>query len=533
MDSKYYDLGIPRETVSPELIARLLDCEYLYMGISTTVSVDEFNFKDKKRSAKESRQQMRVSLAEKLTPLTVSELTNLLEQSEQFRSSSSSRLPTLTPPRLFNRLTLTCVDVDTAGLFFKEFEDSIRKFDIVAFEPMSSAALAYVTEALSSLPIDLITIDPAQSFSSDFRPTGKQCTQCFRRGVYFDLPLSPALFRSGASSSARIALATLLTHLNSVCRFQFSRLVVVTSGAQTGWEVRRPQAVASVLRAICPTVVRGSTSLAMQQTNPWQALSHGLTRCESKTSHGAAILMRLLADPSVVEVVQVSVSDEANVNEEKSPLPSIISLHRSSATEETDTVFTKTSQLAKLVFKHDVEGFFPIVYLMLRPFAKGCPRNHHPMDATLGPLELTLPTQEVYLDVVGPRRAHVHARKERIYLPRGASSSNNTPGLKIKGLRGGDFEVDTSKSNTWQELTRVLKEYGNQGKTRTTGFFHRAPAQRPRGRHSGWASLSEWHRGGGSREGEPNFKGRTHLPSCHCYCKTSDTREEKLVPVRD
>lgn len=341
MDSKYYDLDIPRKTVSPGLIARLLDCEYLYIGISTVVSVDEFNFKDKTRSAKESRQQMRASLAEKLTPLTISELTSLLEQSEQLRSSSSSKLPTLTPPRLFNRLTLTCGDTDAAGLFFKEFDDSIRKFDVVAFEPMSSAALTYVTEALASLPIDLITIDPAKSVSSDFRPTGKQCTQCLRRGVYFDLPLSPALFRSGASSSARIALATLLTHLDSVCRFQFSRLIVVTSGAQTEWEVRRPQAVASVLCAICPTVARGSASLAMQQTNPWQVLSHGLARCEPKTSHGVAILMRLLADPSVVEVVQVSVSDKANLDKEKSPLPSIISVHRPNTTEETDAIFPK------------------------------------------------------------------------------------------------------------------------------------------------------------------------------------------------
>ncbi|KAL5962368.1 Protein GAMETOPHYTE DEFECTIVE 1 [Taenia solium] len=341
MDSKYYDLDIPRKTVSPELIARLLDCEYLYIGISTTVSVDEFNFKDKKRSAKESRQQMRASLAEQLTPLTVSELTSLLERSEQFRSSSSSKLPTLTPPRLFNRLTLTCVDTDTTGLFFKEFEDIIRKFDVVAFEPMSSAALIYVTETLASLPIDLITVNPAQSFSSDFRPTGKQCSQCLRRGIYFDLPLSPALFRSSASSSARIALATLLTHLDSVCRFQFSRLIVVTSGAQTGWEVRRPQAVASVLCAICPTVARGGAYLAMQQTNPWQALSRGLTRCESKTSHGAAVLMRLLADPSVVEVVQIPVSDEANFGKEKSPLPSMIAVHRSSTAEETDSIFPK------------------------------------------------------------------------------------------------------------------------------------------------------------------------------------------------
>ncbi|EUB64749.1 ribonuclease p-related protein [Echinococcus granulosus] len=341
MDSKYYDLDIPRKTVSPELIARLLDCEYLYICINTTVSVDEFNFKDKKKSAKEGRQQMRASLIEKLTPLTVSELTNLLEQGEQFRSSSSSKLPALTPPRLFNRLTLACVDTDIAGLFFKEFADSIRKFDVVAFEPMSSAALTYVIETLASLPIDLITVNPVHSFSSDFRPTGKQCNQCLRRGVYLDLPLSPSLFRSGASSSTRLALAALLTHLDSVCRFHFSRLVVVTSGAQTGWEVRRPQAVASVLCAICPTVARGSASLVMQQTNPWQALSHGLTRCESKTSHGAAILLRLLADPSVIEVVQTSALNEADLDKKKAPLPCVTAAHRSSTTEETNITSPK------------------------------------------------------------------------------------------------------------------------------------------------------------------------------------------------
>lgn len=306
MDNKYYDLDVPRESASPKLIARLLDCEYLYIAISTIVSIDEFSFKDKKKSAKEERKQMRESLLRQLTPLTSSELVTLLEKSEHFRSSSASRLPSLTPPRLFNRVTLTCSDTEFAGLFFKDFNTNLRKFDVVAFEPLSSAALTYVIENPANFPVDLITVDPAQSSSiNDFRPTPKQCTQLLRRGIYFDIPLSPALFRSGTPPSARTSLAALLTHLASVCQFQFSRLLVLTSGAQSGWEVRRPQAIASVMCAICPSLGSGNAPLAMQQTNPWQAISRGLSRRDSKVAHGAVTLLRLLADPSVVEVVKV------------------------------------------------------------------------------------------------------------------------------------------------------------------------------------------------------------------------------------
>nr|CDS27880.1 ribonuclease P:MRP protein subunit RPP1 [Hymenolepis microstoma]CUU97472.1 ribonuclease P:MRP protein subunit RPP1 [Hymenolepis microstoma] len=319
MDTKYYDLDVPRSSATPQLIARLLDCEYLYIAITTTVSIDEFNFKDKKKSAKEERQRMRESLIHQLTPLTGPELTAFLEKSEDFRSSSASRLPSLSPPRLFNRLTLTCSDTDLAGLFFKEFANNIRKFDVIAFEPLSSAAFTYAIESPLTIPIDLISIKPTQSSSvNDFRPAPKQCAQLLRRGVYFDIRLSPLLFRSGTPTSARTSLATLLTHLDSVCRFQFSRLLVLTSGAQSGWEVRRPQAIASIICAICPSLASGNAPLAMQQTNPWQAISRGLSRRDSKVAHGAATLLRLLADHSVVEVVKVEPeSDEKKTGNEK------------------------------------------------------------------------------------------------------------------------------------------------------------------------------------------------------------------------
>lgn len=316
MDCKYYDLNIPRGTGLPALIARLLDCDYLYIGITTSVNMDQFNFKDKKKSAKHERQAMRKSLADKMIPLSSSDLAILLQESELLRSFSSSRLPKLSPPRLFNRLSLACSNTETAGLFFKEFDSNICKFDVVAFEPNSLAALNYVIESQTSLPIDLITVNPS-SFN-DFRPTGKQCAQCLRRGVYFEIPLSPLLFRSGTSNSARIALSALLTHLDSVCRFQFSRLIVISSGAQTEWEVRRPQAIASVLSAICPTIARENAPLAMQQINPWQAISRGLMRRDSKVVHGAAILLRLLSDPSVVEIVKVNEAQSEQVDKAES-----------------------------------------------------------------------------------------------------------------------------------------------------------------------------------------------------------------------
>ncbi len=308
MDAKFYDLNIPRTSASPEAIARLFDCEYLYGAIATTVRIDDFNFADKKKSAKEDRQQMRASIAKQLTPLSPQELSSLLTASEKFRSASP---PVLSPPRLFNRLTLSCTDPDLAGLFFKEFADRIRTFDVVAFEPLSASALTYIIESPISLPVDLITADPIRLPSvAEFRPTSKQCAQCLRRGLFIELTLSPALFRSGSPASGRIGIAGLLTHLDSVCQFHFSRLLVVSSAATSGWEMRRPQAVASVLRALCPTIARGNAPLAMQQTNPWQALSRGLTRRETKTAHGAAVLLRLLADPSVTEVIRLPPKDD-------------------------------------------------------------------------------------------------------------------------------------------------------------------------------------------------------------------------------
>ncbi|KAM7540004.1 hypothetical protein Aperf_G00000030852 [Anoplocephala perfoliata] len=346
MDNKYYDLDVPRASVSPELIARLLDCEYLYIAISAVVNIDEFSFKDKKKSAKEERKQMRESLLHQLTPLTGSELASLLENSERFRSSSASRLPSLTPPRLFNRLTLTCSDTDLAGLFFKEFNNNLRKFDVVAFEPLSMAALTYVVESPATLPVDLITLNPAQSSSiNDFRPAPKQCTQLLRRGIYFDIPLSPALFRSGAPSSARTSLAALLTHLDSVCRFQFSRLLVLTSGAQSGWEVRRPQAIASVICAICPSLGSRNAPLAMQQTNPWQAICRGLSRRDSKVAHGAATLLRLLADPSVVEIVKV---EETTAEAKDAPSTGGKSASKQPASTREDEIAASESKRRKL-----------------------------------------------------------------------------------------------------------------------------------------------------------------------------------------
>ncbi|VDD79292.1 unnamed protein product [Mesocestoides corti] len=361
MDAKYYDLNVPRAAASPELLARLLDCDYLYAAIATTVRIDDFNFANVNKSAKEDRQQMRASLTKQLTPLTASELTTLLQNSEKFRSSSSNKFPALSPPRLFNRLTLTCADPDLASLFFKEFSDRIRTFDVVAFEPLSSAALTYIIESPNSPPIDLITANVAHLPSvNEFRPSSKHCAQCLRQGVYIEIPLSPALFRSGLPPTNRIGLASLLTHLDSVCQFHFPRLLVVSSGAQTGWEIRRPQAVASVLSAICSTIAKGGAPLVMQQTNPWQALSRGLARRRTKTAHGAAILLRLLADPSVTEVTKLPTANEGETaNEETASSPTKVELGNPSIGQPSTAAESKRPRFSKNKRKRELSKSLP------------------------------------------------------------------------------------------------------------------------------------------------------------------------------
>ncbi|BHF60820.1 hypothetical protein SprV_0100378700 [Sparganum proliferum] len=188
-----------------------------------------------------------------------------------------------------------------------EFSRRIGAHDLLSLEPLSQSAFHYALDC--SLPMDLISLDLMRP--SDYRPSSKQCSACLRRGLAFEVKTA-TLFRPGPQSShARQGLASVLTQLNSVCQFHFSRLLVVSSCLESVWEVRRPQAIAAVLQSVGLTSSQGA--LAMQQSNPYAVLTRGLIR--TRSTHGAAVLLRLLADPNVISVTPAAGSqkiDEAD-----------------------------------------------------------------------------------------------------------------------------------------------------------------------------------------------------------------------------
>ncbi|BHF60816.1 Ribonuclease P protein subunit p30 [Sparganum proliferum] len=304
MDSKYYDLNVPRSTATAQTIARLLDCEYLYLAITVTVDMDQFHFTDgdsMRKKSKEARQEMRQKILSELSPPSREALETLLKDSEKFRAVKAVR-PSLCPPRLFTRLNLAFSDTEQVGLFFKEFSDQISAYDLLSLEPLSQSAFYYALDC--SLPMDLISLDLMRP--SDYRPSSKQCSACLRRGLAFEVKTA-TLFRPGPQSShARQGLASVLTQLNSVCQFHFSRLLVVSSCLESVWEVRRPQAIAAVLKSVGLTSSQGA--LAMQQSNPYAVLTRGLIR--TRSTHGAAVLLRLLADPNVISVTPAAGSQK-------------------------------------------------------------------------------------------------------------------------------------------------------------------------------------------------------------------------------
>lgn len=315
MDSKYYDLNVPRSAATAETIARLLDCEYLYLAITVTVNMDQFHFTQDdshRKKSKEARQEMRQKILTELCPPSREALETLLRDSEKFRTMKAIR-PSLCPPRLFTRLNLAFSDTEQVGLFFKDFSDQIRAYDLLSLEPLNQSAFYYALDC--SLPLDLISLDLMRP--SDYRPSSKQCSACLRRGLAFELKTA-VLFRRGLQSSqAHQGLGSVLTQLNSVCQFHFSRLLVASSCLESVWEVRRPQAIAAILRSVGLTSSQGA--LAIQQSNPYAVLTRGLIR--TRSTHGAAVLLRLLADPNVISVTPATDShkiDEKTAEQESS-----------------------------------------------------------------------------------------------------------------------------------------------------------------------------------------------------------------------
>ncbi|CAH8563041.1 unnamed protein product [Heterobilharzia americana] len=298
MDSKYYDLDIPLEAVNACLLARIFDCGYQYVAVNQRVSIDDFNFNVKSESvvrkkSKEERQTMRLDLTAKLEPPSTEMLEKHIEESSVYRASVSS--PTVScKPRIFKRLTLQCNSAENAGLFFRQFENKLNSFDIVSFCPTSNEALAYACE--KAVNIDLITVDLTKS--SEIRLLSKQCNLMMSKGIHLEFQLAPVLRSSSSTYSARSVLSQYFSSLLCLSRKSFVNMIVVSSGASCGWEVRRPVAVSAMLSCL-GLQPREATHSCLTKA-PFAVVTHGLMR--SKTAHGAAALLKLLSMPNVSSI---------------------------------------------------------------------------------------------------------------------------------------------------------------------------------------------------------------------------------------
>ncbi|CAH8516303.1 unnamed protein product [Schistosoma turkestanicum] len=319
MEAKYFDLDIPFEAMDACLLARLLDCGYNYVAISQSVSVDDFNFEVKSDSAirkknKEERQAMRQNLIAKLEPPSPDTLQAFIDESSVFRASVSS--PTIAcKPRIFTRLTIYCNNAENAGLFFRQFEDKLAAFNIVSFCPTSNSAFAYACE--KAVNIDLISLDLTKS--TEIRLLSKQCNMMMSRGIHLEFQLSPVLRSSSGTYSARSVLSQYFSSLLCLARKSFTNMIVVSSGASSGWEVRRPVAVSAMLS--CLGLQPSEATHSCLTKAPFAVVTHGLIR--SNTMHGAAAFLKLLSMPNVSNIVnKPSVNkrpiDEASCVEDKS-----------------------------------------------------------------------------------------------------------------------------------------------------------------------------------------------------------------------
>ncbi|CAH8569731.1 unnamed protein product [Schistosoma margrebowiei] len=299
MEGNYFDLDIPFEAMNAHLLARLLDCGYYYVAVSQSVSVDDFNFEVKSDSTtrkknKEERQAMRQNLTAKLEPPSPDVLQAYINESSVFRASVSP--PAIScKPRIFTRLTIYCNNAENAGLFFRQFEDKLGAFDVVSFCPTSNSAFAYACE--KAVNIDLISLDLTKS--SEIRLLSKQCNLMMSRGIHLEFQLAPVLRSSSGTYSARSVLSQYFSSLLCIARKSFTNMIVVSSGASSGWEVRRPVAVSAMLGCLGLQPQEATHSCLTKA--PFAVVTHGLIR--SKTVHGAAALLKLLSMPNVSSIV--------------------------------------------------------------------------------------------------------------------------------------------------------------------------------------------------------------------------------------
>ncbi|GAA34159.2 hypothetical protein CSKR_102274 [Clonorchis sinensis] len=307
MDHKIFDLDVPLKTCTPQLLARILDAGYQCIALTQSVTIDDFNFSlttdtnTIRKKTKEERQSMRNKLADQLKPPSSETLNNLLTDSHQYRATVWPP-SVFFPPRLFKRLNLVCSEPSLAGLFFREFGETLNRFDIVSMCPSSSEALVFAYEQPDTF--DLIAIDLDSQV--DFRLSSKQYSLIQTRGLRLEFKLGPLLRPGSSGTTARSNLAFHFSSMLAGCRSSFSKCIVISSGATMGWEVRRPLAVVSILQSL--GLQPKELAHHALTSGPCAVLTHGLTR--SRTAHGAAVMLKLLSNPSVVSIGEAQDASE-------------------------------------------------------------------------------------------------------------------------------------------------------------------------------------------------------------------------------
>lgn len=111
---------------------------------------------------------------------------------------------------------------------------NIKKFHLVAGSPMTDQAFQH---ACSTFPGDLVAlsqIDVKNSLASH-----KYYQMAARRGIYFELQYAPVIRDSNCRKDTIIMAQNLISHRKGKC-------IVISSGAQTAFEVRSPYDIANL-----------------------------------------------------------------------------------------------------------------------------------------------------------------------------------------------------------------------------------------------------------------------------------------------
>ncbi|KAL3315703.1 Ribonuclease P protein subunit p30 [Cichlidogyrus casuarinus] len=314
MLSSFLDLDVPNDTLTPELLANLLDSGYNWFGVGKTVDIDEFTFTNANNSkkSKKDRHDMKSSFIASLEPIN-RDFKQLIEDAVTLRLFPNPlNDPETKPVRIFTRLNLKFSSTDNIGLFYREFEKTLTEFDILCLIPSTTKTLSY---CLDSAPcLDLISLEDMNPIDIFVSP--KDFNTLSKKGLHFEVKTGK-LFRSPSeASSARSYLASMFTQLSSRCRSALTKHIIVSSGAIEPWEIKRPVGLVSLLSTL------GLEPLSKIKdcfsSNPHATIYHGLSRRHSV--HGAAILLKQLENKEILSA-EIVPQEPASSTKRKSDSP--------------------------------------------------------------------------------------------------------------------------------------------------------------------------------------------------------------------